>query len=262
MALRNWNSDNSNMRWLNRVADEKEILIPNKKLFMKNKLIIAAIILVVALLLVGLLRSCNSKKEMLKSVSAITNNRSNDSTGYYRDLYNTEHELRRSNIASLQVLLAMEGKKFDSVCERLKIKPKQLTNHIEVDAESRGSFTAKIDTVWQPDTSGKSSLQSIASRGFVYSDKYMWQRGTIDSEVHIEYSVRVPIELTKMWKRKHKILGIPFGAKTYYIDGSSKNESVHITGLKDYQVAKEKPRTAKYIIAFGVGVIGGLILSK
>lgn len=125
---------------------------------------------------------------------------------------------------------------FQYLTEEFKGVKKNLKN-----VEQVTRITASIiDTLKIPT---KDSLVVInntnyLAKTFEYKDAYNKVTGVVvNDSASIKLDIKVPLEMVVLWERS-KILGIRIGRKKYHIEGTSKNESVKITGLENIKIQK------------------------
>ena len=97
-----------------------------------------------------------------------------------------------------------------------------------------------IDTLKIPtkDSSVVINNTNYLAKTFEYKDQYNKVSGVlVNDSANIKLDIKVPLEMVVLWERS-KILGIRIGRKKYHIEGTSKNESVKITGLENIKIQK------------------------
>ncbi len=200
---------------------------------MRSVLIIVSCVLGVAAMAYDL-AACKAKKEV-KQVERVAEV-AHDTDHYYRDLYGREHADKEIAQGDLRVIRALYGRRLDSVSRQLGVREKQISVLESALATAKGQFTTVLV---RDSTSGpwRNGYQ------FRYSDSFTVITGDVDSSLaHVScaYLVEVPIDLATYWRRKHKLLGVRFGRKVYRVDASSRNPSVHLSGLESIVVRKGK----------------------
>lgn len=127
---------------------------------------------------------------------------------------------------------------IDKAARVNNVRPKDVTNHVVVSAETKGTFSAPVDTA------GK----------FTTSDGHLTLTGKADSgKIEGNYTYKDDAFITG-YRRPFKLLGIRmgiFGGKDY-IDVSFGNDKTQIVGLTNIDLKKYSPPKR-----FGVGFQAG-----
>lgn len=160
----------------------------------------------------------------------------------WTDKDGNRHTTKEVVTVDADVAKALYKREFDSVCRLLNITRKQLVNISKIDAYGQGSFTAPIDTIVIHDTIDALPVE-IKMQHFIWQDSFAKIEGyiqqatdTTSDTVKCYWSVKVPIDYSIYWERKHKFLFIRYGRKLYYVDVISENPNIEFLNLKTIQV--------------------------
>lgn len=168
-------------------------------------------------------RGCNAKREVRRTITSWQ-----DSATYWRDQYGREHVRRSIVQAERDMVRALYPTLLDSMARLLKVRPKQIRTIAGV--SGKATDTVKVPTyIPYADTTAGSEL----NRCFTYRDDYTALQGCVDTggEATMIYSIEVPVTLTTFYKRRWFL-----GRKRWYVDGSSANPAVSLTGLQGLEI--------------------------
>jgi hypothetical protein len=201
---------------------------------MKQTYIIILAIALGLVLSLFLMRGCGKHKEK-KQIEQITAGIT-DSGKYWKDKYGIEH-LEKLQIVGSKANTDVFFKNYkDSISKILNIKTKQLTGLTNTVAELQGIINTGLVADTIHDTIPGLPI-GWTGKSFMWTDSFFSIKGYVDtSNVTIFYKGIINLQYTTYWKRKHKFLGLKFGKKLYYIDASSPNKNLHITGLQNIQI--------------------------
>lgn len=196
-----------------------------------NNIKLIAVLSLLSLLFVAFeYNGCKKKKKLKEVKNAIQ--LSTDSSKYWKDQYGQEHIQKQQLIASKETLDFLYKGYIDSVSTLLKIKNKQISELVKINIEysGKGSTQIKHDTIRTTDS-------FYVQQSFNWRDEYFNIDGILFNDtISLKYTGEIPINYTSFWKRKHKLLGIKYGRKIYYIDVYSTNKSVKLSGLQHIKV--------------------------
>jgi hypothetical protein len=141
------------------------------------------------------------------------------------DKYNREHATNLALNLSIRDLQIAHKSKLDSLLKCLRIKPKQLSNITDVQAQATGNIEVPTEVSYD-------SVTHTQQYYFAYSDSCIALAGMLDSGTTIvQYSVNVPIAITSYWKRRWFL-----GRRRYYIDAYSQYPNVNINNIRNYRI--------------------------
>lgn len=152
----------------------------------------------------------------------------------YLDPDSQEHARQFVELGDLHVAQALHAKEIAELRHKLGIKAKQIEGLESTVMELNG----QINTPLRPETihDTVTGLDRTVNR-FEWSDEWMKVSGYVDTaDIHMDYSATVPLNISTYWKRKHKFLGIKFGRKVHFVDATSANPNIDITGLKAFKI--------------------------
>lgn len=149
-----------------------------------------------------------------------------DSSVYWRDMYSREHTVRKVVQADRDLVRQLYPKLLDSVARVLRVRPRQVKSVAGVIASVR-------DTILFPFPIHDTLTAQQGDVCFSYRDDWMGVQGCADSSGYVQliYSVDVPVSLATYYRRKWFL-----GRKRWYVDGSSDNPNVRLSGLSKIEI--------------------------
>jgi hypothetical protein len=166
-------------------------------------------------------KSCVDKRDAKQTAIQLT-----DSSVYWRDMYNREHVTRKIVQADRDLVRQLYPKLLDSVARLLKVRPRQVKS-------VAGVVATVHDTIYTPFPVHDTLLAQQGDICFSYRDDWMGVQGCADSSGYVQliYSVDVPVSLATYYRRRWFL-----GRKRWYVDGSSDNPNVRLSGLSKIQI--------------------------
>lgn len=214
------------------------------------------IVIVLLLILVIILgKGCNDKKlqiDSLNSELALKEDKYGKETKFWRDKYGNEHltsERYRFEAKELGELTA-------SLTKELGIKSKQVQTLSVIISETRihKPLDVKYIYITEYDSISGDSITRLTELPFSYEDKWCSIDGIVcvdTSDCNDSINVNLNDTLTRVdyWKRKNI-----FSEKKYYVDISNKNPYIHLTGIKQLELANKEPKVLiAPFVGFGYG---------
>jgi hypothetical protein len=201
---------------------------------MSNIKFLAIVLLILATIggIVGLKDGCKAKQR-LKDVKE---NIAIEQTPIikYLDPDSEEHARQFVELGDLHVAEAVHAKEIAELRHKLGIKAKQIEGFQSTVLQLQGQINTPLQPVVIHDTV---TGQDRTVRTFEYSDQWIQFSGIVDtSDIHINYLGTIPLNISTYWRRKHKFLGIKFGRKVHFVDATSANPNIDITGLKSFKI--------------------------
>lgn len=196
--------------------------------------IIAIILLAAFVLMPMFYNKWRQAESKANQVTAYATTRDQEIT-YYKNIL--DREVAKGNSLSMDRKAFLELKDdFKYLTEEFKGVKKNLKN-----VEQITRITASlVDTLDIPVRDSLIVIDNTTypSRVFDYRDTYNSVSGIIIGDsATIKLDINVPLEIVAIWERK-RILGLRIGRKKYLVQGTSKNESVKITGLENIKISK------------------------
>lgn len=174
------------------------------------------------------LKSCG-KKEVHDIVQIAKHE--DDTAKKYRDLYGSEHAQRLLEVGNRETAEVFHRKYIDSLCKRLRLRERQLTDMAQVIARDSGRIIAPVTPIVIHDTVNGKPVERGALY-FQWQDDYTRIAGLVDSvAANLTYGMTLPIHTTTYWKRRWFL-----GKKHWYIDAYSDNKQVNIEGLQGVKI--------------------------
>ena len=196
-------------------------------------------------------RGCKLHKQVQQvSAGAIAKT---DTGVHTRDADSLDHLTKQSVIANDLTATILYKPMFDSACRELGVAHKQITDLQKTVFELKGRAEAPVKVITIHDSTG------VMPDGW-HGDTFTWADSSVsitgyvergqkvdttcagdtcayeDGKATIFYDIVVSVTSKKYWKRKHKLLGLRYGRKIYYIDANASNKNIRITGLTDLQI--------------------------
>lgn len=216
---------------------------------MKKNTIIS--IAVFTLLFIGAIaiKSCLDKQTTVKQVKSLVTGKI-DTVTQWVDADSQKHTKNEVYVVSLEAALAAKDGRIQQLKDKLHLRDNQIKDMIEVMSSSSGTISTPV-FVYIDSTRHDSAGNPLRVQQFNYADEWIQEAGEISNGIaDIDYTVKVPIELTTYWRRKWFL-----GKKKYYIDGTSKNPNVTINGLHEVMIRQRIP--GRFGIGPYIGVDGG-----
>jgi hypothetical protein len=195
---------------------------------------IALILLAAFVLMPMFYNKWRQAEEKIDQVAKYATTRDQEITYYKNEL---QREVAKGNALVMDRQAFKELKDdFQYLTEEFKGVKNNLKN-----VEQVTRITASIiDTLKIPtkDSSIVINNTNYLAKTFEYKDNYNKVTGVVvNDSASIKLDIKVPLEMVVLWERS-KILGIRIGRKKYHMEGTSKNESVKITGLENIKIQK------------------------
>ena len=203
----------------------------------KFDIVSTALLLVIAVLLITLINTCNRQGKVIDNIKSIAKI-SNSPITYKKDIEGTVHAEKQLAVADISILKEQYYKYvIDSITKRLSVKEKQLLSFTGISTIDTGSVKLKIDTTY---------IDSIPQTEFEYNDKWVSFKGYIGKSDYLEYSIYDSLGITVYQKNK----GL-FKNSVPIINVYSLNPKVKIAGLTGFSIPVKQPSK------FGLGAYIG-----
>lgn len=208
-------------------------------------------VLAIAAIVIAIIatKRCMDKKVVIKQAAELITPDADTAT-HWQDDNGQQHAKEVAHIVSLEAALTAKDKEIQRLADKLHLRTAQIKDMLEVMARDSGHVTVRVDTFI--DSSRKDVAGNpIKVQRFGYKDTWAEIDGQISEGIaDIDYSVSVPINVTTYWKRRWFL-----GRKTYYVDGTSSNPNVSITGINKVMIKDRMPGR------FGIGPYVGIDIS-
>lgn len=198
----------------------------------KNKINIILVILVLLLVtgLVGVFKYYSGKTQTLSAVEDALN-KTKQSVVYYKTSDSANHARLRQISLTQEASELLHKKEKDSVAKILHLRSNQIRDILSMNLNKEGSASGRVDTFTVMDT---------FYQVFTYEDDRIRINDTTSNGFrNLKYNISVDAKIVTFRKRKWFLA--PW---EYYIDATSSDTSVHISGLKNIHIDNELSRWA------------------
>lgn len=225
-----------------------------KKSNNRERLLYRAVILIALIVAVLSMKRCNDVKEEAESSKAMTEvlqGKYDKETKFWRDKAGNEHATAERVQLEKEHLLSLT----EELTKQLKVKPKQIESVTTITTATLIDQPLVTKDVYYSfvDSTGD-TIQQLTSKEFsfvdtpwvdIHGEVCIANDSTCKDSIHIE--LRDTLIQVDYWKRTG-FLGL--GQKKHYVDISNRNPHIHITGIRQLELATQEP---KVLIAPFVG---------
>lgn len=159
-----------------------------------------------------------------------------DSIWYWHDKYNQEHARSENQAVEMSVMKDT----IQAISDRLNIKAKQVEGQQHITGAGTGTF---IGNLWPV----------VGGSKFEIVSPYHRMTGMVkDSFIVINRLDSIVIDITPYWQRSKRFLGISYGRIRHYVDVTSPDTTLHLTGVSSWHIQQKQPGR------FGIGPYVGI----
>jgi hypothetical protein len=141
---------------------------------------------------------------------------------------------------------------LDSASKLLQVKQNKIEGLQKVNARLVQNYSALVDNTKHGDTVSTVTHESPFNE---FTEVRTIDSATGQETAHIADTSIVPITLVETVKGD----GF-FRPQLHFVDGSSANKAVKITGLSSVLIVKEKPKVIRAVEVFGIGLLTGIVI--
>lgn len=198
---------------------------------------------IAAILLFLAVRGCHKNSQDLKAVSEVLDLERQE----FKE-FRTESGLRAAEanqqIMSLEALLVAKKREVARLTKELGLKPKKITEVVEIEVSGKDSIVMKIDTAWYP--SSPEEPQQPAP--YVYEDKWnSFQAFQTGDQIQLLYAITDSISIVTTKERDG-----------FKVQALSSNPAIRITGLSQVVVGEERKKKRWWIVP--ASIAAGLLI--
>ncbi len=206
------------------------------------------------LLLAGLfvsMSTCN-KERASRQVEENNVKAANDTIRMKTDKEGKLHATIQAQAGTIQEMQGQAVLDLDSASRLLQVSKNKIEGLQKINARLAQNYQEPVDDTRHGDTTSTVTHEDEFNK---FTEVRTKDTVTGKETAHIADTSIVPITLVETVKGD----GF-FKPQLHYVDGSSPNKAVKITGLSSFLIVKEQPKVIRVAEAFGIGVLTGIII--